>query len=119
MKKISLVLALGLLANFSYGQWGLAWEDQDSIPHSKPVAPILEISNKQEFDSIRLAAHMGFFKYKVYHYDSIQKIQRVEHFDEFPRILNEEYLRCSRYVLIGDNGEKLQMIELLPDDPGL
>jgi hypothetical protein len=120
MKKLALVLALGIFANFSYSQsWSNQWLEEDSISSYEPIVPIMKISDKQEFDSIRLSVHMGIFKYKVYHYGADQEIQSIESFDEFPRILNEEYLPISRYFLIGDNGQLLQMLDVLPKDSEL
>jgi hypothetical protein len=117
MKKLVLLIGLGFFFNLGQAQdnsWG--WGNQQ-IEQRKPViaVPVIAISNQQEFDSIRLAVHMGSFKYKVYHYDSAQEIEQVEHFGEFPRIPVVDYMDVTRYVLVGESGQKLKMIHIDSD----
>jgi hypothetical protein len=121
MKKLALLFALGLISNFSQAQaienseksnaWG--WEDNDNSKKEISVSvPVLEFQNKNQFDSIRFSVHLGAYKYKVYHYDSLEAIDNVEIFSDFPRISSDDYLEIRRYALVDQNGKLLQMIHI-------
>jgi hypothetical protein len=121
MKKLALLFALGLISNFSQAQaienseksnaWG--WEDNDNSKKEIAVSvPVLEFQNKNQFDSIRFSVHLGAYKYKVYHYDSLEAIDNVEIFSDFPRISSDDYLEIRRYALVDQNGKLLQMIHI-------
>ena len=121
MKKLALLFALGLISNFSQAQaienseksnaWG--WEDNDNSKKEIAVSvPVLEFQNKNQFDSIRFSVHLGAYKYKVYHYDSLEVIDNVEIFSDFPRISSDDYLEIRRFALVDQNGKLLQMIHI-------
>ena len=121
MKKLALLFALGLISNFSQAQaienseksnaWG--WEDNDNSKKEIAVSvPVLEFQNKNQFDSIRFSVHLGAYKYKVYHYDSLEVIDDVEIFSDFPRISSDDYLEIRRFALVDQNGKLLQMIHI-------
>ena len=121
MKKLALLFALGLTSNFSQAQaienseksnaWG--WEDNDNSKKEIAVSvPVLEFQNKNQFDSIRFSVHLGAYKYKVYHYDSLEVIDNVEIFSDFPRISSDDYLEIRRFALVDQNGKLLQMIHI-------
>jgi len=122
MKKLVLLIGLGFFFNLGQAQFLDSADLEDLYSHNGDndlgvSIPVLVLENEEQFDSVRLAIHIGYenFKYKVYYYDSLENISDVEIMDinRVPSGDFEVQDRC--FALLDKNGKFLKMIYIDPN----
>lgn len=122
MKKLALLIGLGFIFNLGQAQFmdsaDNGWDNIDlKDVLNQASAPVIVYENKVQFDSIRFSIHRSFnnYKYKVYHYDTLENISSYEIID-FNRFSSKDSdVQDRRIALIDSNGKFLQMIFIDPE----
>ena len=122
MKKLVLLIGLGFFFNFGQAQFldSADLEEFYSQNGNNDLGvsfPVLVLKNEEQFDSVRLAIHIGYenFKYKVYYYDSLENISNVEIMD-INRVPSGDFeIQDRSFALLDKNGKFLKLIYIDPN----